>query len=129
MAETPTGSSPGTTAVVASPTAVLAPSGDLDLLTAPALSDRLDALTDGPCPDVVLDLRAVSFIDCAGISVLCRARNRVRARYGRLRLVTDSARFLRMLRQVRLDGAFDILPGLPSAEDGRTLVSGAAPGL
>lgn len=65
--------------------------GDLDLLTAPALRERLDMLTAGPCPDLVLDLRPVSFIDCAGLGVLCRVRNRVRARHGRLRLVTGSA--------------------------------------
>ncbi|MFF9624630.1 STAS domain-containing protein [Streptomyces griseosporeus] len=129
MAETsPPKAAPGSTAVVVSGTTVLAPSGDLDLLTAPTLSARLDDLTNGPSPDVVLDLRAVSFIDCAGIAVLCRARNRVRARCGRLRLVTDSAHFLRILRHVRLDGVFDLLPGLPPTADGGTLVREATRG-
>ncbi|MFF9276679.1 STAS domain-containing protein [Streptomyces griseosporeus] len=128
MAEKPPGTAPECTVVVVSGTTVLAPRGCLDLLTAPTLSARLDALTDGPRPDLVIDLRAVSFIDCAGISVLCRARNRVRSRRGRLRLVTDSARFLRILRHVRLNGVFDILPGLPSAADGGTLVTEAARG-
>ncbi|MCH0562271.1 MULTISPECIES: STAS domain-containing protein [unclassified Streptomyces] len=94
-------------------TTVVAPHGDLDLLSAPPLSARLDTLTAGPRPDVVLDLRAVSFIDCSGLGVLCRARNRALARQGRLRLVADSAHFLRIVRHVGLDGVFDIMPRLP----------------
>ncbi|MER5436465.1 STAS domain-containing protein [Streptomyces sp. NPDC002588] len=82
--------------------------GEIDLLAVPELAARLDALTEGPRPDLVLDLRPVSFIDCAGLGVLCRALRRARARHGRLRLVTDSARFLRILRCTSLAGAFDI---------------------
>ncbi|MEU6592485.1 STAS domain-containing protein [Streptomyces sp. NPDC046881] len=88
--------------------------GEIDLLTAPALSARLDTLTAHPCPDLVLDLRPTEFIDCTGLGVLCRARNRVLARRGRLRLVTDSARFLRMLRATGLWGVFEVQPRLPS---------------
>jgi anti-sigma B factor antagonist len=87
--------------------------GDLDLLTAPALRERLDMLTAGPCPDLVLDLRPVSFIDCAGLGVLCRVRNRVRARHGRLRLVTGSASVRRVLRHTGMAGVFEVLPGMP----------------
>jgi anti-sigma B factor antagonist len=87
--------------------------GEIDILTVPALAAHLDTLTADPCPDLVLDLRTVAFIDCAGLGVLCRARNRARARHGRLRLVTDSARFLRILRRTGLTGAFDIHPRWP----------------
>ncbi|WP_327319542.1 STAS domain-containing protein [Streptomyces sp. NBC_01235] len=97
--------------------------GEIDLLTAPALTARLDALTAGPRPDLVLDLRPVSFMDCAGLAVLCLALKRARARHGRLRLVTDSVRFLRILRCTGLTGTFDIhsrwpedLAGGPVAE-------------
>ncbi|MFD5256334.1 STAS domain-containing protein [Streptomyces bobili] len=89
--------------------------GEIDILTAPLVSARVDALTADPHPDLVLDLRRVSFIDCAGLSVLCRARNRTTARFGRLRLVTDSARFLRTLRHAGLSGAFDVHAQLPEA--------------
>lgn len=82
--------------------------GDVDLLAAPALAARLDALTAGPRPDLVLDLREVPFIDCAGLNVLCRARTRARAGHGRLRLVTDSARFLFVLRCAGLADVFDL---------------------
>ncbi|MGW6296175.1 STAS domain-containing protein [Streptomyces sp. NPDC055058] len=98
-------------------TAIVAPHGELDLLTAPALAERLDALTAGPFPDLVVDLRAVSFIDCSGLNVLCRARNRVLLRNGRLRLVSDSPAFRRLLEHARLAGVFELVPRLPRALD------------
>jgi anti-sigma B factor antagonist len=87
--------------------------GELHLLTAPALRARLDTLTAGPCPDLVLDLRPVSFTDCSGLGVLCRVRNRVRARHGRLRLVTGSASLRRVLRHTGMAGVFELLPCMP----------------
>ncbi|KUL77978.1 anti-anti-sigma factor [Streptomyces sp. NRRL WC-3605] len=87
--------------------------GEIDLSTATSLMMRLDALTSAPSPDLVLDLRGVTFIDCAGLGVLCRVRNRVRAREGRLRLVSESARFRRMLRLADLGGAFEVASRLP----------------
>jgi anti-sigma B factor antagonist len=96
-------------------TTIVALHGEIDLVTAIPLAARLDALTSAPCPDLVLDLRTVSFIDCAGLGVLCRTLNRVRARHGRLRLVTGSGRFLRLLRAVGLGGAFEVHPRLPTA--------------
>lgn len=76
---------------------------------------RLDNLTAAVHPDLVVDLRAVSFIDCAGLRLLCRARNRVLERHGRLRLVTDSGCFLRILSGAGLDGVFEIYDRLPEA--------------
>ncbi|MEU0007242.1 STAS domain-containing protein [Streptomyces sp. NPDC006314] len=86
---------------------------EIDLLAAPALSEQLDALTGHPHPDLVLDLRPVDFIDCAGLGVLCRARNRVLARRGRLRLITESAGLLRTLRVTGLRDVFEVHPRLP----------------
>lgn len=97
-------------------TTVVALRGEIDLCTGPPLSARLDTLTAAPFPDLVLDLRQVSFIDCSGLRTLCRARNRVRARGGRLRLVTESPRLLRVLRHTDLGGVFEVLPRPP--EDG-----------
>ncbi|MDX3637110.1 STAS domain-containing protein [Streptomyces europaeiscabiei] len=84
--------------------------GEIDLATVPSLSARLDTLTAHGQPDLILDLRRVSFIDCAGLGVLCRVRNRTLARQGRLRLVSDSGRFLRVLRHAGLSGAFEVHP-------------------
>ncbi|MET8827858.1 STAS domain-containing protein [Streptomyces sp. NPDC004610] len=98
-------------------TTVVALYGEIDLATAPPLAARLDALASAPYPDLVLDLRPVSFIDCTGLGVLCRTRKRVRARQGRLRLIAGGRHFLRVLRAVRLDGVFEIHPELPPELD------------
>jgi anti-sigma B factor antagonist len=97
--------------------------GEIDLVTAPSLSARLDALTAHSRPDLVLDMRRVSFIDCTGLGILCRARSRTLARQGRLRLITDSSRFLRVLRHAGLSGAFEVQRHLPEGP-ARTTTTG-----
>ncbi|MFF3464187.1 STAS domain-containing protein [Streptomyces sp. NPDC001984] len=92
--------------------------GEIDLLAVAPLSARLDALTAGPPPDLVLDLRPVAFIDCAGLGVLCRTRNRVRHSDGRLRLITDSALFRWILRAAGLEDVFELHPRLPRSLNG-----------
>ncbi|MGW0880133.1 STAS domain-containing protein [Streptomyces sp. NPDC002671] len=87
--------------------------GEIDLPAVSALSERLDALTAHPCPDLVLDLRPVTFIDCSGLGILCRVRNRVLARRGRLRLVAESTAFRRMLRATGLGDVFELHARLP----------------
>ncbi|MFE5402508.1 STAS domain-containing protein [Streptomyces sp. NPDC056580] len=94
-------------------TTVVALDGEIDVLSVDALAQRLDALTAGPRPDLVLDLRPATFIDCAGLGVLCRARNRALARRGRLRLVAESTSFTRLLRLSGLGGVFEVHRGLP----------------
>ncbi|WP_151478294.1 STAS domain-containing protein [Streptomyces albicerus] len=89
--------------------------GEIDILTAAPLSVRLDVLTAGPSPELVLDLRFVTFIDCSGLGALCRARNRTKERGGRLRLVTSSTRILRLLRLTDLTRVFDVYPRLSDA--------------
>ncbi|MDI5911609.1 MULTISPECIES: STAS domain-containing protein [Streptomyces] len=89
--------------------------GEMDIRTAPSITALLDALTAGPPPDLVLDLRSTSFIDCTGLGRLCRARNRALARHGRFRLVSTSPHFLRILRCVHLAGVIEVYPGLSAA--------------
>ncbi|MEU9501975.1 STAS domain-containing protein [Streptomyces sp. NPDC048196] len=86
--------------------------GELDILAVSVLSGRLDDLTGAQGADLVLDLRAVAFIDCAGLSLLSRARYRTRQRGGRLRLagVTDGSSVGRLLRMTGLTGHFELVP-------------------
>ncbi|MER5518370.1 STAS domain-containing protein [Streptomyces sp. NPDC002763] len=102
-------------------TTVVTLHGDIDLLSVPVLSAALDALTAGAEPDLVLDLSPVSFVDCTGLSLLCRARNRVRSRLGRLRLVVPGGGFLRLLHCTGLSGTFELYPGLGEALGGKDL--------
>lgn len=89
--------------------------GEIDMATAGALGEHLDALTSDGVPQVVVDLRAVEFFDCSGLRVLCRAERRAREHGGSLRLVSDQARIHRLLRACGLLGRFPPLAELPSA--------------
>ncbi|GAA1006198.1 hypothetical protein STXM2123_955 [Streptomyces sp. F-3] len=122
MSQSHAGPAPGHTERTVGATTVVTLSGEVDLFARLSLTPRLDALTAGPRPDLVLDLRGVAFIDCAGLGLLCRARNRVAARGGRLRLISRSASFRRLLRRTGLHGAFVVLP-----EFGPSPAAGSSP--
>lgn len=83
--------------------------GDLDILAVATLSDRLDEITGAQGVDLVVDLRGVTFIDCAGLSLLSRARHRIRRRGGRLRLtgVSERGAVARLLRMTGLTCDFE----------------------
>ncbi len=115
MSENLTRSRPPLSERVEAEATVVAVRGELDLQSAPLVRSRLDALTAGPGPDLVLDLRDVSFVDCSGLGVLCRARTRALARHGRMRLVTDSPGLLRVLSVTGLSGVFELYPRLSDA--------------
>ncbi|MFE9172078.1 STAS domain-containing protein [Streptomyces kebangsaanensis] len=115
MSESPARPAPSHTERTVGSTTVVTLSGEVDLAARLSLAPRLDVLTAGPRPDLVLDLRPVAFIDCAGLGLLCRARNRVAARGGRLRLVSDNASFRRILRSTGLGGVFVLLPEFGAA--------------
>jgi anti-anti-sigma factor len=61
-----------------------------------------------------MDLTPVEFFDCAGLRLLYRARQRVLAREGELR-VACSARMV--LRVLRITGFADLVPVAPSVEE------------
>ncbi len=81
--------------------------GDLDLATGPALDARLTrAISRHPDDGLLLDLRAVPFMDCAGMHPLLRARNRL-AHLFCLRGLQP-----RVTRLLSLAGVADSLPTL-----------------
>ncbi|MFF8787977.1 STAS domain-containing protein [Streptomyces sp. NPDC015125] len=101
-------------------TTVLELRGELDILAVSVLSDRLDEITGAQGTDLVVDVRAVTFIDCAGLSLLSRARYRTRQRGGRLRLtgVCGGGSVARLLRMTGLTGSFEILSDETGGDDG-----------
>ncbi|MFI9358345.1 STAS domain-containing protein [Streptomyces lydicus] len=103
-------------------TTVLELRGDLDIFAVSVLSDRLDELTGAQGVDLVIDVRAVTFIDCAGLSLLSRARHRTRQRGGRLRLtgVVAGGSVARLLRMTGLRGDFETVPEEAVSEDALT---------
>ena len=53
---------------------VLALSGELDVVSAPGLQQRLAEVLSEPHKRVMLDLNGLTFVDSAGVSVLIRAK-------------------------------------------------------
>ncbi|MFI6771286.1 STAS domain-containing protein [Streptomyces sp. NPDC050355] len=105
--------------IAAGGTTVLELRGDLDILAVSVLSERLDGITRGDGVDLVVDLRGVTFIDCAGLSLLSRARHRTRQRGGRLRLtgVVEGGSVARLLRMTGLTGDFESVSGEALAQE------------
>lgn len=69
---------------------------------------------------MVVDLRHVTFMDCSGLDLLCRLRDQVTARGGRLALMNPRPIVLRLLKLAALREPFeliekvddDVLPGV-----------------
>jgi|tagenome__1003787_1003787.scaffolds.fasta_scaffold19890347_2 anti-sigma B factor antagonist len=59
---------------------IVAPHGELDIDTVPAVADEIDELAERGFPAIVVDLRHTTFIDSTGIHLLLRktARRDVR---------------------------------------------------
>jgi anti-anti-sigma factor len=60
--------------------------GEVDILTTPMLAAVLDDHI-AAVPSTVLDLQEVSFVDCAGVTLLVDARRRARRQGRRLQIV------------------------------------------
>jgi anti-anti-sigma factor len=95
--------------------------GELDLATAPALQARLGrAIARHRAAGLVLDLAAVTFMDCTGLRPLLRTRNRLSHR---LYLRNVSAPVLRLLELADVASTLQILP------HGQSWPPGVPPGL
>jgi anti-sigma B factor antagonist len=76
-------------------THLLAPSGEVDVVTAPKLGRRLLALLEEGKRRLVVDLSDITFIDSAGIGVLLNARRQICHRHGELVVVCPNERVRR----------------------------------
>ncbi|MEV0172802.1 STAS domain-containing protein [Streptomyces sp. NPDC050803] len=101
--------------------AVLHVSGELDLVTSPALRQRVhDAVAEGR-RSLVLDLSEVLFCDSSGVGVLIAARRLIRSCQGSLRLIlpargaADGSHVNRVLAALGVRRLFDVHPDLDSA--------------
>jgi anti-sigma B factor antagonist len=74
--------------------AVVTVSGELDLLSAPTLTERLEGL--GPVTALELDLSDLSFVDSSGLNALLAARRRLDEAGGTLRVTKASDVALRL---------------------------------
>jgi anti-sigma B factor antagonist len=69
----------------------IAPRGELDLASAPALADSLQGAEQDGTDAIMLDLEELTFIDCTGLHVLLKASERANANGHRLVIVGASS--------------------------------------
>ena len=82
---------------------VLAVSGELDLASSPALEEALERVYRSDCSLVIMDLRALEFMDSTGLSVLIRAQQRSHDAGRRFGLVKGCAQVQRLLSLTGID--------------------------
>lgn len=82
--------------------------GEIDLLTAPTLRDRLMKPIDEGVTQLVVDMSNVSFLDSSGLGVLVAAHKRLRERDGRLVIVATARPVLSVLNLTGLDKVFEV---------------------
>lgn len=102
---------------------VVSVSGELDVMTAEAFRDRVDAVLGDSPRHMVLDVRRVSFIDSTGLAALVSTQRRLTRARRRLALVHGPGGVDRALQVTRLDFTFDIQPDVESAVAAVTPVS------
>jgi anti-sigma B factor antagonist len=102
--------------------------GELDLGTLAAFEPLLLQATSDPSrPELVVDLRSVTFMDCTPLGSLLRARSRCLAAEGWLRLVYSSPAIGRLLRAVNLTEEFPRYSTIHEARLGRPAARAAFP--
>jgi anti-sigma B factor antagonist len=103
-------------------THVVAVTGEIDLFTAPEFKQRVSAPIDAGRSNVVVDLRATTFIDSSSLGVLIGAHRRLKLRGGALVVVCDNEAIVKTFRITGLDGVFTLVPSLEDALDGDAAV-------
>jgi anti-anti-sigma factor len=104
--------------------AIVSVSGEMDLVTSPAVRQHVhDAVADGQ-RSVVLDLADVQFCDSSGVGVLIAARRLMRSCAGRLRLIlptegaaVEGSHVNRVLAALGVRRLFEVFPDITSATD------------
>ena len=83
--------------------------GEIHATTAPAFSERLNAVIAEGRTGVVLDLTGVEFIDSTGLSVLLNGLRRVTRVRGSMVIACANPTVLRLFEITKLDSTFDIV--------------------
>ncbi len=90
-------------------------SGELDLATASSAEESLLEIEGGSPARLVLDLRALRFMDSTGLSLLINADRRGRKAGRSVTVVSGTGPPRRILRTVGLDTRLDVVEDLPVA--------------
>ena len=104
---------------------IVAPSGEIDLATAPLLREGLERAEAAAPGGLVIDLRGVSFIDSTGIGELVGCHRRCRAAERSLAFVVPDGTIRKILSVTGMDAVFDLYHDEDSAV--RSLSASSAP--
>ncbi|MFE9368883.1 STAS domain-containing protein [Streptomyces sp. NPDC006711] len=88
--------------------------GEIDIEARIALGPAVERLIDREAPDVVVDLRPVTFLDAGGLRLLIAVKDAVTARGGTLRVVRGAPGVMRLFRLANLESAFVLLDRVPA---------------
>ena len=89
---------------------ILSVRGEVDVYSAPALSENLAQLLDEGTTAIVVDLSEVAFLDSTGLGALIGARTATETAGGTLALVCTNDRILKLFTITGLDNVFQIHP-------------------
>ncbi len=91
--------------------------GEVDIMTAPMLEERLSAVCArvDPPQRVVVDLRRVEFFGSAGLALLVMTREQCRKRAVVLGVLATNRAVLRPLQVTGLDGPLNVVSTLEAA--------------
>jgi anti-sigma B factor antagonist len=92
------------------PHTVVGVAGEIDVATAPALRDALLGLLNRGVPSLVVDLRAVTFIDSTGVGSLLRIHHRQGLLGGSVHFIADQPAVLRVLEVMQLTRRLHVRP-------------------
>jgi anti-anti-sigma factor len=93
------------------------PVGELDLDSVHHVEAALDELRGDGCPDVVLDLRGLTFMDSTGLRLVIRWDNAAREAGFRFEIVPGSDMVQRVFRLTGMDDHLNVVdpsPGTPA---------------
>jgi anti-sigma B factor antagonist len=98
--------------------AVVALSGELDVVDAPVVASHLIAAVAAFGPSIIVDLAGLEFIDCRGLGVLLRVLKWTRESGGDMYLVGTRPPVRRVFEMAGLAGAFSTYPSVEQAVTG-----------
>ncbi len=96
-------------------TAVLQPSGRLNMVAAPALKSLIEDTVAAGTPRVVIDLTDVTFIDSSGLGALIAGLKATRRAGGDLRIAQVPEQVMTVLRLTNLDRVLRAHPTVADA--------------
>jgi len=88
--------------------------GEIDILSARPLRDELLRVVRQHGPRLILDLRGVTFLGCAGVNVLLAMRRQARLEDGWVRGTQASPRARRTISLLGLQEAFGLSASVPA---------------